>query len=154
MKNDSWFFPFSMPCDSFFDSNKDGKLTGFETMMRDSYWLEQQNKRNEEHNSKKDFNSYSAPKYYSSHNASKEEQIVPKCDKYEWRKYCEDGSEYDIYPEDYENEEEYQLALEEAMEYTKNELDDACEFCDDIIAEFDDTIALIDSLLEKESDED
>ena len=28
MKNDSPLFPFHIPGDSFFDSNKDGKLTG------------------------------------------------------------------------------------------------------------------------------
>lgn len=53
MENDSWFFPFSMPCDSFFDSNKDGKLTGFETCMRDSFWLEQQRRVMDEKDDKK-----------------------------------------------------------------------------------------------------
>lgn len=33
-----------------------------------------------------------------------------------WRDYCEDGSEYDIDPEDYETEEEYEEALEEAKD--------------------------------------
>ena len=31
MKNDSWMFPTETPMDSMFDSNHDGKLTGFET---------------------------------------------------------------------------------------------------------------------------
>lgn len=34
-------------------------------------------------------------------------------DKYEWRSFCEDGSEYGIDPEDYETEEEYQEDLED-----------------------------------------
>ena len=48
MKNDSHLFPFHMPGDSFFDSNKDGKLTGFETVMRDAHHLEMMNKANPE----------------------------------------------------------------------------------------------------------
>lgn len=36
MKNDSHLFPVETPMDSLFDSNKDGKLTGFETAMRDA----------------------------------------------------------------------------------------------------------------------
>lgn len=35
-------------------------------------------------------------------------------DKYEWRIFCEDGTEYGVYPEDYETEEEYENALDEA----------------------------------------
>ena len=35
-------------------------------------------------------------------------------DKYEWRLYCEDGFEFGVDPEDYETEEEYEEALNEA----------------------------------------
>lgn len=35
-------------------------------------------------------------------------------DKYDWRLYCEDGFSYDVDPEDYEAEEEYEEALNEA----------------------------------------
>ncbi len=52
MKKDSWFFPIEMPGNSLFDSNKDGKISGFETIVRDSFWLEQQRRWNEEHNKK------------------------------------------------------------------------------------------------------
>lgn len=45
-------FPFEMLGDSFFDSNKDGKLTGFETIMRDAHHLEMMNKVNQEAKSK------------------------------------------------------------------------------------------------------
>lgn len=44
MKNDSFLFPFAMFGDKFFDSNKDGKLTGFETICRDAYHMEQAKK--------------------------------------------------------------------------------------------------------------
>lgn len=54
MKNDSHLFPFNMPGDSFFDSNKDGRLTGFETVMRDAHHLEMMNKANQEAKLKKD----------------------------------------------------------------------------------------------------
>lgn len=40
MKNDSFLFPFAMFGDKFFDGNKDGKLTGFETICRDAYHME------------------------------------------------------------------------------------------------------------------
>lgn len=33
---------------------------------------------------------------------------------YEWREHCDDGIEFGIFPEDYENEEEYEEALNEA----------------------------------------
>lgn len=39
---------------------------------------------------------------------------IDESDKYEWRLFCEDGSDYDIDPEDYETEEEYIEALDEA----------------------------------------
>ena len=39
MKNDSLLFPFSMPGDSIFDYDFDGKLSGFETACRDAVIL-------------------------------------------------------------------------------------------------------------------
>ena len=56
MKNDSPLFPFNMPGDSFFDSNKDGKLTGFETVMRDAHHLEMMNKANQKAKAKSENN--------------------------------------------------------------------------------------------------
>ncbi len=52
MKNDSFLFPFPMLGDKFFDSNKDGKLSGFETICRDAYHMEAQRKFNENKKSK------------------------------------------------------------------------------------------------------
>lgn len=40
MKNDSPLFPFTMPGDKFFDKNKDGKLSGMETIFRDAHHME------------------------------------------------------------------------------------------------------------------
>lgn len=37
-------------------------------------------------------------------------------DKYKWRDYCVDGSEYGVNPEDYEYEHDYLQALEEAQD--------------------------------------
>lgn len=48
--------------------------------------------------------------------------IIPSKD-YSWRSYCEDGTEFCIFPEDYETEEEYSEALDEA----RNEWRDTCE---------------------------
>lgn len=44
IENDSWFIPFEMPGDSFFDHNHDGKLTGWETLQRDAYHYEMSQK--------------------------------------------------------------------------------------------------------------
>ena len=52
MKNDSWFFPFSMPGDKFFDSNNDGKLSDFETICRDAQHMKMERKFNENKKSK------------------------------------------------------------------------------------------------------
>lgn len=40
MKNDSHIFPFPTMEDKFFDSNKDGNLTGIETIFRDAHLME------------------------------------------------------------------------------------------------------------------
>ena len=115
MKNDSWVFPFSMLFDSIFDHNHDGTLSGWETIDRDAYWLEQQ--RIWEERKKK---SQAAPQIDSDHPRSHTAivSIHPSDeddeDDYSWRDFCEDGSDYGIFPEDYETEEEYEAALEEA----------------------------------------
>lgn len=44
MKNDSFLFPFEMLGDKMFDSNRDGKLGGFETIFRDAFHMEQAQK--------------------------------------------------------------------------------------------------------------
>lgn len=64
MKNDSWLFPFEMPLDDIFDSNHDGKLTGFETLMRDSVIMHDYELYLEDEK-KKQSSSYEPPKYYS-----------------------------------------------------------------------------------------
>lgn len=48
MKNDSHINPFSTMDDKFFDKNKDGKLTGTETIFRDAHLLEMNDKMNTE----------------------------------------------------------------------------------------------------------
>lgn len=44
MKNDSHIYPFPTMEDKFFDTNKDGKLTGSETIFRDAHLLEMADK--------------------------------------------------------------------------------------------------------------
>lgn len=44
MKNDSHINPFPTMEDKFFDTNKDGKLTGTETVFRDAHLLEMADK--------------------------------------------------------------------------------------------------------------
>ena len=39
MDNDSWLFPEELPFDSLFDSDGDGKITGFESYIRDDFLL-------------------------------------------------------------------------------------------------------------------
>ena len=50
---------------------------------------------------------------------------------YSWRENTEDGSDYDIFPEDYETEEEYLEALEDARYYDDEYYDDD----DEVISE-------------------
>lgn len=45
-----------------------------------------------------------------------------------WRDYCEDGSEFDLDPEDYESEDEYSDALEEARGAWRDTCDDSSEY--------------------------
>lgn len=44
MKNDSPFYRFPTMDDKFFDKNKDGKLTGTETIFRDAHLMEMSDK--------------------------------------------------------------------------------------------------------------
>ena len=46
----------------------------------------------------------------------------------EWREYCEDGSDYGISPEDYEDEWEYEEALDEAKYAWRDECEDGLEY--------------------------
>ncbi len=62
-----------MPGDSFFDSNKDGKLTGFETAMRDAHHLEMMNKAGKEANAKSKNNT---PHYHYNDTAYKPTPIA------------------------------------------------------------------------------
>lgn len=47
----------------------------------------------------------------------------------DWRLFCEDGSDYDLNPDDFDTEEEYEEALQAAKE--ESELDDWREYCED-----------------------
>ena len=64
---------------------------------------------------------------------------------YSWRSYCEDGSEFCIFPEDYETEEEYEEALNEAKYAWRNTCEDGSDagiFPDDYETEDEYTEAL------------
>ena len=63
----------------------------------------------------------SLEKKAAKNNEAKSKQSIKD---YSWREYTEDGSDYDIFPEDYETEEEYLDALEDAQYY-------ANQYCDD-----------------------
>ena len=45
-----------------------------------------------------------------------------------WRDYCEDGSEYDIDPDDYETEGEYEEAIQEAKDSWRDYCEDGSEY--------------------------
>ena len=47
---------------------------------------------------------------------------------YSWREFCDDGSEYGISPEDYEEEWEYEEALEEAKYAWREDCEDGLEY--------------------------
>lgn len=44
----------------------------------------------------------------------RDDEQRPKKAKYSWRKHCEDGSKYGVFPEDYETADDYEDALAEA----------------------------------------
>jgi len=48
--------------------------------------------------------------------------------KYDWREFCEDGSEYDVDPENYETEDEYEEALQEAKYGWRDTCEDGFEY--------------------------
>lgn len=50
MKNDSPFYKFPTMDDKFFDTNKDGKLSGTETIFRDAHLMEMSDKVDDEVN--------------------------------------------------------------------------------------------------------
>lgn len=45
-----------------------------------------------------------------------------------WREFCEDGSDFDLDPEDYETEEEYEEALREAQTAWRDTCEDGSEY--------------------------
>ena len=56
-------------------------------------------------------------------------QVFQECEEeHAWRETCEDGSEYDLDPEDYETEEEYEEALEEEKYGWRDNCEDGSEF--------------------------
>lgn len=57
-----------------------------------------------------------------------EEKKASDAKKEEWRIFAEDGSDYDLYPEDYETEEEYNEALREAKTAWRDEVEDGWEY--------------------------
>lgn len=107
-----------------FDFNGDGKTTwdeellGFQLLRE--YAKKQEN--NSASNSASDFKNNSESHF---HNDFEPDVFndTDDSDKYEWRLYCEDGFEFGIDPEDYETEEDYEEALNEA----KYEWRDNCE---------------------------
>ena len=78
--------------DSLFDVDGDGKITDFDFDL--DYFLYDQVMNDENNNG----------------NACLDD------DDYSWREYAEDGSEYGLYPEDFEYEYDYEEALEAARE--------------------------------------
>ena len=56
--------------------------------------------------------------------------FVPDNDynNHSWRRFCEDGTEFGVYPENYETEEEYNNALNEAKYGWRSTAEDGFEF--------------------------
>lgn len=53
---------------------------------------------------------------------------IASSNDFSWRLYCEDGTEYCIFPEDYETEDEYNDALEEARHAWRDTCEDRSDF--------------------------
>lgn len=78
--------------DKIFDFNRDGKLSGAERLIGLKIM---------EDCMREDFDTYSHDDYETDD---------------DWREYCESGEKYDLDPEDFDSEEEYEDALAEAKE--------------------------------------
>lgn len=102
---------FGQPFGGMFDFNGDGKTDFGEQWV--GYMIINDCMKEEEQQSsyRPSFSSYSVPS--SSVRAGSYEADDPVADD-SWRLFCEDGSEYGIDPYDYDSEEEYLDALEEA----------------------------------------
>lgn len=102
-KNSFWDNPFG----GFFDFNKDGKEDFLECTLAYKIFEEAVKTR-------KDDNEI-------------EPLIDDGFDDYGWRQFCEDGSEFGIDPQDYETEEDFNEALEEAKLSRHDAADDGFE---------------------------
>ena len=98
------------PFGGMFDFNHDGKEDWWEQSVAFKMF-EECTKKDKPHTDYSDDNSYHPV-------ADDDDDICSSRDSIDtsWRDFCEDGSKYDIDPEDYESEEEYEDALAEAKE--------------------------------------
>lgn len=64
----------------------------------------------------------------NSYKSSYDSDLFEPLNDYSWRFFVEDGSDYDIFPEDYETEEEYEEALEEAKYEWRDTVEDGFEY--------------------------
>ncbi|MBE5935490.1 MAG: hypothetical protein E7262_06835 [Lachnospiraceae bacterium] len=95
---------FNKRYDKRFDFNRDGELSRRERNIRRKIFEEVKRVENKQ----------------------REEQELRE--KYRWRDFCEDGSDYDIDPEDYEDESDYEEALEEAKYAWREHCEDGSRY--------------------------
>ena len=136
MDNDSWLFPEHLPFDDLFDTDGDGKITGFESFIRDDFLM----------NEMEDETTPKIPEYLKeegeeyciypeNYDSVEEFQEAVNEAKYGWRLFVDTDNAVLLDPEDYETEEEY----EEALEQVKN--GEAAETSEDDEDEDDDGAA-------------
>lgn len=109
-KKSFWNNPFG----GMFDFNRDGKEDLGELWVAQKIFDECTKEKEQQHDDSSD---------YMYHSALDDDFIDTS-----WREFCEDGSEFDIDPEDYETEDEYNEALEEARNAWRDTCEDSSEY--------------------------
>ena len=130
MDNDSWLFPAHLPLDDMFDWNGDGKITGFENVLRDAHWINAFETKPEPTTSLP--LNFGGGAYYSAQNqnrgAEQENDVFDDSNMDTYENEAETGSDA-LDPEDFPNKRSYQAAVRLADDLCFNETDeDLCRF--------------------------
>lgn len=130
MDNDSWLFPAHLPLDDMFDWNGDGKITGFENVLRDAHWINAFETKPEPTTSLP--LNFGSSAYYSAQNQNSDAEqgndVIDDSNMDTYENDAETGSDA-LDPADYPNKRSYQAAVRLADDLCFNETDeDLCRF--------------------------
>lgn len=110
-KRSIWNNPFG----GLFDFNRDGKESLGELWLAQKIFEECMKDEEEDGDFADDFCDDELSDYDNLSDSDDLYDNEEESDEYEWRDFCEDGTEYGIDPEDYETEEEFREVLCEVL---------------------------------------